>query len=157
VILFVIKLYARINIFKYIKKKHGQDIFKKVKLLEDLKTKVGKIQQDIEYVKTCKKEHLIPTFAKINVAIRNAPYKLKRKIACLIMETEIQNKHNEKRKLRSNIKNLCRSLSVMLSSIEYHTVMHQITIATKSRHRAVARRHSNKLIQLRMKYHTKIY
>ena len=45
------------------------------------------------------KRTIIPTFAKVNVSIRNGTYKLKRKIARLVMETELQNKHREKFKL----------------------------------------------------------
>ena len=43
VLLFVIKLYARNNIFKRIKKKHGQDIISHVRSLENLKSKYMKV------------------------------------------------------------------------------------------------------------------
>ena len=39
------KLYARNNILKRIKKKHGQDILSHVRLLENLKTKSMKNEQ----------------------------------------------------------------------------------------------------------------
>ena len=51
-------------------------------------------------MKTCKKEDLIPTFTKANVAIKNGTQKLKMKIARVVMETEIQNKHDQKRKIK---------------------------------------------------------
>ena len=44
---------------------------------------------DIAFIKLCKKEQLIPTFAKVSVSIRNGTYKLKRKIARLVMETKL--------------------------------------------------------------------
>ena len=44
-LLFVIKLYARNNVLKRIKKKHGQDILSHVRLLENLKTKSMKNEQ----------------------------------------------------------------------------------------------------------------
>ena len=44
-LLFVIKLYARNNILKRIKKKHGQDILSHVRLLENLKGKSMKNEQ----------------------------------------------------------------------------------------------------------------
>ena len=44
-LLFVIKLYARNNILKQIKKKHGQDILSHVRLLENLKGKSMKNEQ----------------------------------------------------------------------------------------------------------------
>ena len=54
VLLFIIKLYVRNNIFKRIKKKHGQDILSQVRLLENLKTKYMKVQTDIKFIKVCK-------------------------------------------------------------------------------------------------------
>ena len=108
VILFIINLYARKNI----KKKHGQDLIKVVRDFEQKKTKFEKLDADIVFIKLCKKEQLIPTFAKVNVSIRKGTYKLKRKIARLVMETELQNKHREKRKLRKKI----RSINLLLST-----------------------------------------
>ena len=67
VILFTIKLYARNDIFKYIKKKHEQDIITVIRSLEKLQTKFMKVSADIRYMKTCKKERLIPTFARVKV------------------------------------------------------------------------------------------
>ena len=52
VILFIIKLYAQKNTFKYIKEKHGQDIFMVVRSLESLKTKYMKVQADIKFIKS---------------------------------------------------------------------------------------------------------
>ena len=99
VILFIIKLYARKNIFKHIKKKHGPDLIKVVRDFEQKKTKFEKMDADIAFIKLCHKEQLIPQFAKVNVSTRNGTYKLRRKIARLVTETELQNKHREKRKL----------------------------------------------------------
>ena len=39
VLLFIIKLYARSNVFKLIKKKHGQDVITAVHNYEKVKTK----------------------------------------------------------------------------------------------------------------------
>ena len=86
VILFIIKLYAHINIFKLIQKKHGQDVFKNVRLYEKLKTKSMKLKADITYIKSCKKEEVTPTFAKVNLSIKSGTYKLKKKIAKLVMD-----------------------------------------------------------------------
>ena len=102
-------MYARNNIFKHIKK-HGHDLIKVVRDFKQKKKKFEKSVAEIAFTKLCKKEQLIPTFAKVNVSIRNG--KLKRKIAHLVMETELQNKHREKRKLRKDI----RSINVLLST-----------------------------------------
>ena len=69
VILYIIKLYAQINIYKHIKKKHGQDVFRNVRLYEKLKTKYMKINADIKYIKSCRKEELTPHFARVNLAL----------------------------------------------------------------------------------------
>ena len=51
-----------------IKKKHGQDVITVIISLEKLQTKYGKVVADIKYIKTCKKEHLIPMFPKVNIS-----------------------------------------------------------------------------------------
>ena len=68
-ILFIIKLYARNIIFKHIKKKHGYDLIKVVRDFEQKKTKFEKLFADIAFIKLCKKEQLIPRFAKVHVSI----------------------------------------------------------------------------------------
>ena len=61
------KLYALIIIFKHIKKSHGQDIIRTTRKLENLTIKQSKMQLDIKFIKTYKKEQLIITFAKVNI------------------------------------------------------------------------------------------
>ena len=96
--LFVVKLYARNNIFKHIKKQHVQDLVKVVRDFQQKKTKFAKWDADIAFIKLCKKKQLIPTFANVNAPLRNGTYKLKRKVARLVTETKLQIKHREKRK-----------------------------------------------------------
>ena len=79
-ILFAIKLYARINVYKLIQQKHGQAIIKKVRNYVKLKTKLTKLKADIVYIKSFKKEDLIPAFAKVNLSIKSGGYKLKKKL-----------------------------------------------------------------------------
>ena len=67
VLLFIIKLCARINVFKFIKKKHGQDVITAVRNYEKVKTKCMKVDQGIKFIKTCKNEHLVPTFADLDI------------------------------------------------------------------------------------------
>ena len=70
-LLFVIKLYARNNILKRIKKKHGQDILSHVRLLENLKTKSMKNEAVIKFIKLCKQENLIPTFVNVKLSLKH--------------------------------------------------------------------------------------
>ena len=97
VTLFIIKLYARNNVFKHIKKKHGQEIIRIVRSFENLKTKYVKVAADIRFIKSCRNENIIPTFAKVNLSLKHGTYKLQLRIARIVMETELQNKHQEKR------------------------------------------------------------
>ena len=103
VILFIIKLYVRNNIFKHIKKKHGQDIITIIRSFETLKTKYMKIQADITFIKSCKREKLIPTFANVKLSLKKASRKLKLRLARIMMESEMQNKHQEKKQVKKKI------------------------------------------------------
>ena len=108
-------------------------------------------------MKLCKKEQLVPTFAKVIVSIRNGTYKLKRKISRLVMEMELQNKHREKRKLWKDIRSINVSLSTSLSVIVYNTLLNQINIAVKSRIKVIKLRHGRKLHNLKLKQETTNY
>ena len=149
VILLLIKLYARYDIFKFIKKKHGQNVTTVIRSLEQMQTKYMKLNADIKFIKSCKKENLIPTFAKVNVSIKSGSYKLKRQIARLIMNAELQNKHIQKRKLKKEIKKICTELKRTVSLIILNTCFHQINIALKSKLKEITKRHVTKLINLR--------
>ena len=70
-VIFTIKVYARINVFKVVTRKYGQDIVKIARKLEDLLTKHQKNGLDIKFIKTCKRENLTPTFATVNLAIKH--------------------------------------------------------------------------------------
>ena len=135
----------------HIKKKHGQELIRTARKLEDLVNKYTKVQLDINFIKTCKKENLIPTFAKVNIAIKHGTQKLKTKIARAVMETEIQNKHIQKRKIKKAIRDTKIKLKSSLTLIIYNTLLHQINIAVKSKVKAITSRHTKKLINLRDK------
>ena len=104
---FVIKLYARNNIFKQIKKKNGQDILFHDRLLENLKTKYMKVQADIKFIKSSKQGNLIPTFANIKLSLKHSNNKLKKRISRIVLETEIQNKHRENKSFKKEIRQKC--------------------------------------------------
>lgn len=93
VILFIKKHFAQVNVFWHIEK-YGKNIIRASKKSEDLINKHTKIQMDIDFIKTYKREDLIPTFATGNVAIKRGIKKLKVKVTHAVMETEMQNKHN---------------------------------------------------------------
>ena len=148
IILFIIKLYAQNDIFKRIKKKHGQDVITVIRSLEKLQTKYRKVIADMKYFKTFKKECLIPAFAKVNISIKNATHKLRTKILLLVMNTELENKHSEKRKLKKEIKKICIEFKRNLILINLNMVLHQIRAAAKSRLNNISKRYENKLFNL---------
>ena len=96
-----------------------------------------------------KKEQLTPTFAKVKISLKNASFKLKWKIATLIMETEVQNKYLEKRKLKKELKQIRNILKRNLNLVILNAVFHQLSIALKSKFKAILNRHQKKLTNLR--------
>ena len=70
VILFILKLYAQVNIFKHIQEKYGQEIMKIVRKTEKQRVKIAKVKCDIKFILHCKKENLFPTFTKPKFAIK---------------------------------------------------------------------------------------
>ena len=103
VLLLIIKLYTQSNIFKYVKKKHGQDTLIVTHTLDDLKTRLIKREADIHVRKTCKREKIAPTFAKVKLSIKYGNKKLHSKIARLVMETELQAKHQTQKMIKREI------------------------------------------------------
>ena len=73
-------------------------------------TKFMKFSAKIRYIKTFKKEQLIPTFVRVYVSLKDVSFMLRKKIATLIMEAEMQNKHSEKRKLGREIRKIRTTL-----------------------------------------------
>ena len=67
-----------------------------------------------------------------------------KKIARLVMETELQNKYRQKHKLRKDIRSIDILLSTSLSVIAYNALLHQIIIAVKSRIKVIKLRHGRK-------------
>ena len=61
-----------------------------------------KIQADVEFIKHCKSEKIIPTFAKVNLSLKQSNHKFKSRKAKIVMEAELQNKHREKKQLKRN-------------------------------------------------------
>ena len=57
----------------------------------------------------------------------------------------MQVKHQEKKKLKQEIKTLSTQLKIALSMLVYTTLLHRINIAVKSRIKSIAKRHEKKL------------
>ena len=97
-----------------------------------------KVQTLFKFVKTRKKERLIPTFANVKLAIKNGKHKPKSKLARLVMEMALQSKRGVNIMLKSS-----------LSVIFYNCLIHQINIASKSKLKAITKRYLRKLDKFR--------
>ena len=54
VIVFIMKLIAQIDIFKYVRQKHEQSAVKIVSTLKQVKRRYAKVNEDIKFIKICK-------------------------------------------------------------------------------------------------------
>ena len=107
-----------------------------------------KLKADILYTKSCKKEELIPTFAKVNLAIKSG-FKIKKKIAKLAMETETQDKQYPLRKIQKDIQSLAISLKSTLGVTLFSVVTHQVEVVIRSRLLSIKKKHHKKINNLR--------
>ena len=92
-----------------------------------------KIQEDITFIKKCKLENIIHTFAKVKLSIKSGNTKLHKRIARIVMETELQNKHQQKKKIKKEISSISFQLKNILSLYVYHAMFHHTNTAVKSR------------------------
>ena len=108
-----------------------------------------KLKTDIVYIKSCKKENLIPSFAKVNLSIKSGGYKLKKKVAKLLMDTELQDKHYQIRKIRNEIRSIAISLKSSLGLILFKAVIYQVEVVRRSKLVAIRKRHEKKPFNFR--------
>ena len=104
-----------------------------------------KTEADISFIKACKVEQLIPTFAKVKLQIKSANRKLHYKMARLVMEAELKDKHNSKKKLKNIIRRLTFDLKRKVSFILFTAIIYQLNIAIKSQSKATGLYHEKKL------------
>ena len=97
-----------------------------------------------------KKPRLTPTFAKVNISLKNSSFKPKWNIATLIMDTEMQHKHSKKRKLKKELKQIHNILKRSLNLVVLNTVFRQLNMALKSKFKVIANRHQKKLKNLKI-------
>ena len=64
------------------------------------------------------------------------------------MESEMQVKYQENKKLKQEIKALNTQLKIVLPTLVYTTLLHRINVAVKRRIKSIAKRHERKLSKL---------
>ena len=124
VIIFIIKFLAR-NVFNIIRVKYGLESLRTARKWEKLNLPHEKINCDLKFLLRCKRDNIIPKFAQPKLSIY-ASYKIKRKIAKTIIEAEITNKHREKKKVRTELKDLSSKLKEEIGNISYQSLKYRI-------------------------------
>ena len=99
--------------------------------LEDNKSGSMKIEANVSFIKTCKTEQLIPTFAKVKLSINNVNRKLQCKMFKLVMEAELKDKHNSKKKLKDIIRKLTFVVKRKASFILFNAIISTNLISSK--------------------------
>ena len=108
-----------------------------------------KLKAHIIYIKSCKKEELIHTFTKVYLAIKSGGLKIKKKIAKLVMETEIEHKQYHLRKIQKDVRSLAISQKSTFGVILFNMVTHQLEVAIQSHLLSIKKRHIKNINYLR--------
>lgn len=142
--LFVITLYTQNDIFKYVKKKYGQDIISYMITRKNAK----KLSADINYIKTCKKERLIPPFARLNISLKKALV-LNSNRKLLLQLWKLKYKLNiPKNKVEKGIKADAYYTEKKFEIIIFNTVFRQLKIYFKRKFKVIANCHHKKVTNL---------
>ena len=72
------------------------------------------------------------------------------------MDAELADKHHEVRKFRKQVRDVIIELKSSLSLVLFHTVIHQVGIAVKSKIKCIKSRHEKKLDKFRQRQ-SKLY
>ena len=70
VIGFIIKIWSRKPIFAYIREKNGTETLRQCRVFEKTVLRYEKLILDLQFLLTCKKESLIPVFARPKLSIQ---------------------------------------------------------------------------------------
>ena len=65
------------------------------------------------------------------------------------MESEIENKHREKKKLEKDIVLISNQLKIGLGVLLHNTLLHQVNIVVRSRYKVISIRHQKNIKNLR--------
>ena len=126
IILLLIRLYARINMFKLIEEKYGCNGIKVGRSIQVYRTKSSKIKFDIDFLLTCKRNNLILA-VKVSFQLRN-------KKLWQIIEAEVKNKHRKKKIFLNQIKKRQEELKSRVGMLHmYYFVITSIKLSAKKK------------------------
>ena len=122
---FIIKIWSRKPIFAYIREKNGAETLRQCRVFEKVVLRYEKLLLDLQFLLTCKKETLVPVFARPKLSIEGN-LKMKKRIAKIIIETELKRKHRMKHELKKDIERLSSSLRGTLTWLLFNTMRNKI-------------------------------
>ena len=151
---FLIKIFSRKPIFTHIREQYGNETFRLCRGLEKDIIRLEKLRYDLRFLLVCKKEGLVPTFAKPKLSI-DCDNRLRKEIAALIIKTELRNKHRSKNKLKEALRRNNRTVQQTTSFLLFHALRYQIRSAVESKRKKWAGTHQRKLKALREAHRVK--
>ena len=147
VIHFLIRLYARRNIFQHITEKYGQNTTKLARSIERKRTKLRRIKSDLTFLTTCKRNKLIPTCAKPKISIK-INYSIRWKIASTIIDAEIRNKQKKRNRLTKEVTQETKDLKNQMGCISLYALNKAINSTINGKQKEWKRTHEAKLTKL---------
>ena len=148
VILFLVRLFARINIFKLIEEKYGCIGIEAARSIEIYRTKLSKIKCGIDFLLTCKRNNLIPTFTRTKSAIK-VSFQLRNKISRQIIDAEQKNEPQKKKILLNKIKKRQEELKSRVGYVTYVVFYHNINKVISKKRTDWMKTHHKKIENLK--------
>ena len=143
IILFLIRLYARIT-----EEKYGCTGIKVAKSIEIYCTKLSKIKCGIDFLLTCKRNNLTPTFPRTKLAVK-VSFQLRNKISRQIIDAELKNKHRKKKILLNKIKKRQEELKSRVGYVTYVVFYHNINKVISKKRTDWMKTHHKKIENLK--------
>ena len=143
VILFLIRLYARIT-----EEKYGCTGIKVAKSIEIYCTKLSKIKCGIDFLLTCKRNNLTPTFPRTKLAVK-VSFQLRNKISRQIIDAKLKNKHRKKKILLNKIKKRQEELKSRVGYVTYVVFYHNINKVISKKRTDWMKTHHKKIENLK--------
>ena len=145
---FLIKIFSRKPLFAYIREQHGNETLRQCRGLEKQVIRYEKLCYDLRFLLVCKKEGLIPVFAKPKLSI-NVDNKIRKDIAALLVKTEIKNKHRLKNQLKKDLLERNKTIRESTSFLLFNALRYKIRSIVSVRRTKWSTTHQQKLQKLR--------
>ena len=145
---FVIKIFSRKPLFTYIREQHGNETLRQCRGFEKDVLRYEKMCYDLRFLLACKKEKLVPVFAKPKLSIE-VDNKIRKDIAALLIKTEIKNKHRLKNQLKKELVERRQAIQESTSFLLFHSLQYKIRSIVSVRRKKWHATHQRKLQRLR--------